>query len=89
MLAVARDDAGPLLGRSAETETLGSLLDGMESGGGALVLRGEPGIGKSRLLAEAAAVARERNLAVLSTMGVQCEARVGFAGLHQLLRPGA
>jgi hypothetical protein len=48
MVAVAHDGAGPLLGRDGETETLRSLLDGIERGGGALVLRGEPGIGKSR-----------------------------------------
>ena len=87
MLGLARDEAGPLLGRDAETDLLTSLLDGIESGGGALVLRGEPGIGKSRLLAEAAALARERDIAVLTTMGVQCEAHVAFSGLHQLLRP--
>ena len=80
MLAVARDDAGPLLGRDAETETLSSLLDRIERGGGALVLRGEPGIGKSRLLTEATALARERNIAVLRTTGVQCEASVAFSG---------
>lgn len=87
MLAVARDEAGPLLGRGAETELLSSLLDEIEDSGGALVLRGEPGIGKSRLLAEAAALARERDVAVLSTTGVQSEARLTFSGLHQLLRP--
>lgn len=43
MLAAARDDVGPLLGRDAEMETLTSLLNGIESGGGGLVLRGEPG----------------------------------------------
>src|SRR3954451_22455516 len=77
----------PLLGRRAEVERVTSLLDGIESGGGALVLRGEPGIGKSRLLQHAAAVAHDRGIAVLSTTGVQSEARIGFAGLHQLLRP--
>src|SRR5690242_12384193 len=87
MLAVARDGAGPLLGRDAETGLLSSLLDGIESGGGALVLRGEPGIGKSRLLAEAETLARERGITVLRTTGVQCEAHVAFSGLHQLLRP--
>jgi DNA-binding CsgD family transcriptional regulator len=87
MLISARDDAGPLLGRDAETETLRALLDGIDSGGGALVLRGEPGIGKSRLLAEAATLARERNITVLRATGVQCEASVAFSGLHQLLRP--
>ena len=87
MLASAREDAGPLLGRDAETATLRSLLEGIDSGGGALVLRGEPGIGKSRLLAEAATLAGERNVAVLRATGVQCEASVRFSGLHQLLRP--
>jgi len=87
MLAAARDDAGPLLGREAETKLLTSLLDGIQSNGAALVLRGEPGIGKSRLLAEAVSAARERDIAVLSTTGVQSEARLPFSGLHQLLRP--
>ncbi|MEA2440932.1 MAG: hypothetical protein QOH76_2356 [Thermoleophilaceae bacterium] len=87
MLRAARDRDDPLFGRSAEIETLTSLLDGIESGGGALVLRGEPGIGKSRLLAKAEALARECNIAVLRTTGVQSEARVAFSGLHQLLRP--
>jgi hypothetical protein len=74
MLVATRDDAGPLLGRETETKLLTSLLDAIHSGGTALVLRGEPGIGKSRLLAEAAAVARDRDIAVLSTTGVQSEA---------------
>jgi DNA-binding CsgD family transcriptional regulator len=87
MLAAARDHAGPLLGRDAETARLLSLLSGLEENGAALVLRGEPGIGKSRLLAEAVAAARERDIAVLTTTGVQSEARLGFSGLHQLLRP--
>ena len=87
MLIAARDDAGPLLGREAETERLTALLDGIGRSGSALVLRGEPGIGKSRLLAEAAALARDRDIVVLSTTGVQSEARLAFLGLHQLLRP--
>ena len=66
---------------------LTALLDEIQSSGAALVLRGEPGIGKSRLLAEAAALARDRDIAVLSTTGVQSEARLAFSGLHQLLRP--
>jgi predicted ATPase len=56
-------------------------------GGGALVLYGEPGIGKSRLLAVAAGLARDRGFTVLSAAGVQSEAHLPFAGLHQLLRP--
>ena len=51
------------------------------------MFRGEPGIGKSRLLAEAARLARERDITVLRTSGVQAEAHLAFAGLHQLVRP--
>jgi DNA-binding CsgD family transcriptional regulator len=87
MLGAARDETRPLLGRDAELSALQTLIDGVHVGGGALVLRGEPGIGKSRLLAETTARAREAGFRVLSTTGVQSEARLGFAGLHQLLRP--
>jgi DNA-binding CsgD family transcriptional regulator len=87
MPGATRDDAEALLGRGAETELLTSLLDGIQTNGAALLLRGEPGIGKSRLLAHAAVLAHERGIAVLSTTGVQSEARLAFSGLHQLLRP--
>ena len=87
MLGATYDGGGALLGRGAEIELLTSLLDGIQTSGGALVLRGEPGIGKSRLLAHATVLAQERGIAVLSTTGVQSEARLAFSGLHQLLRP--
>jgi DNA-binding CsgD family transcriptional regulator len=86
-MALRSSDLGMLLGRAHEVELLTSLLDGIDSGGGALVLRGEPGIGKSRLLAEAAELARRRDFTVLSATGVQSETHLAFAGLHQLLRP--
>ena len=82
-----RGGHGPLVGRAAETERVGGLLDGIRSAGDALVLRGEPGVGKSRLLSAAAAEARARGFTVLSATGVQAEARLPYAGLHQLLRP--
>src|ERR1700750_599125 len=86
MLGSARDQAGSLLGRAQERSLLTSLLDEVQNRGEALVLRGEPGIGKSRLLSEAARQARERGMAVLTAAGVQSEAHLPFAGLHQLLR---
>ncbi|HEX9525162.1 MAG TPA: AAA family ATPase, partial [Reyranella sp.] len=86
-MSIAASNPGPLLGRDAEIELLASLLDGVQDCGGSLVLYGEPGIGKSRLLAVAAAFARERGFTVLSTAGVQSEAHLAFAGLNQLLRP--
>jgi DNA-binding CsgD family transcriptional regulator/tetratricopeptide (TPR) repeat protein len=87
MLRTARDDTTPLLGREEEQRLLASLLDEITTRGQALVLRGEPGIGKSRLLSEAARHARERGMVVLTANGVQSEANLPFAGLHQLLRP--
>src|SRR6476659_3428403 len=87
MLSTTRDDAAPLLGRTEEQDLLASLLDEVATRGHALVFRGEPGIGKSRLLSEAERTARERGMTVLTTTGVQSEAHLPFAGLHQLLRP--
>jgi DNA-binding CsgD family transcriptional regulator len=87
MLGSVRDEAAPLLGRGQEQALLTSLLDDVDAGGRALVLRGEPGIGKSRLLSEAADAARCRGMTVLTATGVQSEAHLPFAGLHQLLRP--
>jgi DNA-binding CsgD family transcriptional regulator/tetratricopeptide (TPR) repeat protein len=87
MLGTVREEIAPLLGRASEQGLLASLLDEVTTRGQALVLRGEPGIGKSRLLAEAARGARDRGMAVLSASGVQSEAHLPFAGLHQMLRP--
>ena len=87
MLGMAREQVAPLLGREEEQRLLASLLDEVATRGQALVLRSEPGIGKSRLLSEAANKARERGMAVLAATGVQSEAHLPFAGLHQLLRP--
>jgi predicted ATPase len=87
MIGSAHGDAASLLGRLEEQSLLTSLLDGVATRGQALVFRGEPGIGKSRLLSMCERLARKRGMAVLSTIGVQSEAHLPFAGLHQLLRP--
>ena len=87
-MQVAHDLLGPLLGRHAETALITSLLDGAADGGGrALVLTGGPGIGKTRLLVEAAALAGRRSMTILSTAGAQSEAQLAYAGLNRLLRP--
>jgi DNA-binding CsgD family transcriptional regulator len=76
-----------LLGRVAEIEILDGLVQGLPECGGALVVRGEAGIGKSALLDVARRTAAARGFSVLETGGVQSEAHLAFAGLHQLLRP--
>ena len=87
MLGTRREESTPLLGRAPEEALLASLLDEIAERGRALVLRGEPGIGKSRLLWDAAQAARDRGMTVLTATGVHSEAHLPFAGLHQLLRP--
>ena len=75
-----------LLGRDREREAIDRLLsDARASRSGALVLRGEPGIGKSALLEHA--VERADGMRVLSASGIEAESELPFAGLHQLLWP--
>jgi DNA-binding CsgD family transcriptional regulator len=76
-----------LYGREREIALVQDLITRAGSSGGSLVVRGEAGIGKSSLLAEAAARARERGMLVLTTVGAQSETHLPFAALHQLLRP--
>ncbi len=63
------------------------MLDHEGREGGALVLVGDPGIGKSALLTAASNLARDRGLLVLDAVGVESEAQLPFAGLHQVLLP--
>jgi DNA-binding NarL/FixJ family response regulator len=79
--------AGSLFGRETELAVLDRLLDDIHSRGGPLSVTGGPGVGKSALLVEAAARAAHREMLVLQVTGVQSEALLAFAGLHQLLRP--
>jgi DNA-binding CsgD family transcriptional regulator len=76
-----------LLGRDRELERLVGMIDQIGRRGGALVVRGEAGIGKSALLEAVGERARERGATVLTTTGTQSEARLAFGGLHQLLLP--
>ena len=78
----------PLYGRGHELQVVPDLVGGLaERAGGMLVIRGEAGIGKAALLAAAARLAAGSGVRVLSATGIQAEARLPFAGLHQLLRP--
>jgi DNA-binding CsgD family transcriptional regulator len=76
-----------LLGRDRDLAELYALVDGIEDRGGALVVRGEAGIGKSALLAAASERALDRGVTVVPTTGALSEARLAFAGLHQLVLP--
>src|SRR5687767_13874952 len=75
-----------LIGRHAEMVAIDTLIDAAATGsGGALVLLGEAGIGKTALLDYAAR--RGGPLRLLRTEGVEPEADLPFAGLHRLLLP--
>ncbi len=75
-----------LFGRDVECARIGAVLDAArERRSGALVLRGEAGIGKSALLEYA--VERAEDFRLLRVLGVESEAEIAFAGAHQLLRP--
>jgi AAA ATPase domain len=75
-----------LRGRDRETQVLGELISRARGGhGGALVVRGEAGIGKTSLLewtVESAAGFR-----ALRAAGAEFEMELAFAGLHALCGP--
>jgi predicted ATPase len=81
-----RGPAGELWGRGRECGLLDRLLDAVRGGESrALVVRGEPGVGKTALLdylAEHASGCR-----VARAAGVESEMELAYAGLHQLCAP--
>jgi DNA-binding CsgD family transcriptional regulator len=75
-----------LLGRHSESTTLDRLLEAVRAGESrALVIRGEPGVGKTALLEYVAG--RATGCRVAQAAGVQAEMELAFAGLHQLCAP--
>jgi DNA-binding CsgD family transcriptional regulator len=81
-------EPGPtLVGRQVELDRVNALLDDLRRRGGALVISGEPGIGKSALLDFAKQRAGDLGARILGAVGAESEAPLSFAALHQLLRP--
>jgi hypothetical protein len=75
-----------LTGRGAERAALGRLLDGVREGESrTLVLRGEPGSGKTALLDDM--IGSARDFRVLRAVGVDSEMELAFAALQQLCAP--
>jgi predicted ATP-dependent serine protease len=70
--------------RLEERQALDRVLDAARNGlSAALVMRGEPGVGKTSLLDCAADPAA--GFRVVRVVGVESELELGFAGLHRLL----
>ncbi|SCG77407.1 ATP-binding protein [Micromonospora humi] len=81
-------DAPLIIGRDAELQLMRRLVGRAEAGeGGALLVRGSAGVGKSALLRTVHAEAAGRGLTVLSASGVETERWFPYAALHLLLRP--
>ena len=81
-----RRSAAPLRGRSSEVSALGRIVEAVRAGESrVLVIRGEPGVGKTALLDNLATQAS--GCQVVRALGVQSEMELAFAGLHQLCSP--
>lgn len=76
-----------LFGRDNDLRTLEDLLANVGKRGASLLIRGDPGVGKTSLLKAARRLGDERKLSVLSVAGVQSETNLPFAGLFELVRP--
>jgi DNA-binding CsgD family transcriptional regulator len=77
----------PIIGRDAAVARLRALVDPAPPSSRVLLVTGEAGMGKTVLLAGTGDQARSAGMRVLSVTGRESEARLAFAGLHQLLRP--
>ena len=76
-----------LVGREEELSRLRELVAPPYPESRVMLLLGDPGAGKTALLAEAAREAQSAGMRVLAAAGRESERDLAFAGLHQLLRP--
>jgi DNA-binding CsgD family transcriptional regulator len=79
--------AGDVIGRESELAILHSFLDSIPTGPSALVLSGDPGIGKTTVWKEGLAGAQLRHYRTLSCSPVEAETRLSYAALGDLLEP--
>ena len=77
-----------LLEREVQVAALESLVDAARSGGGRfVVIEGSAGIGKTRLLAEARAIAGSAGMGVLAARGGELEGEFAYGIVRQLFEP--
>jgi hypothetical protein len=77
-----------LVGREEQQAAIDRLLDAARDGrSGALVVRGDAGIGKSALLDHAVRSAGATGMRVVRGVGIESEAELPFGALHLLLHP--
>jgi DNA-binding CsgD family transcriptional regulator len=76
-----------LVGREAEMDRVRTFLATARTDGGALLVTGEPGVGKTVLLDAASELASAAGTRILRAAGVEFEAGTSFSGLNQVLLP--
>lgn len=79
--------AGDVIGREPELAILERFLDGVPIGPSALLLSGDPGIGKTTVWREGLAGAEQRGYLTLACGPVEAETRLSYAALGDLLEP--
>ena len=79
--------AGDVIGRESELAILHRFLDSIPTGPSALLLSGDPGIGKTTVWKEGLAGARPRGYRTLACGPVEAETRLSYAALGDLLEP--
>ncbi|WP_457102094.1 AAA family ATPase [Microbacterium sp. P5_E9] len=75
------------IGRHPELALFDARSAEIHAGGSALLIEGDPGVGKTALVDEFERRARARDLRVLRTAGTPDESAAPYSGLHLLLRP--
>jgi DNA-binding NarL/FixJ family response regulator len=76
-----------IIGRREELLTLEAFLTEVPAGGHALLLEGDPGIGKTVLWQEGLRTAKECGITVLHARPSDSEAQIAFAALGDLVEP--
>jgi DNA-binding CsgD family transcriptional regulator len=76
-----------IIGRREELLTLEAFLTDIPAGGQALLLEGDPGIGKTALWQQGLRSARERGISVLQARPSDSETGIAFAALGDLVGP--
>jgi DNA-binding CsgD family transcriptional regulator len=81
------DNTGVMVGREHERHLLGGFVESLNVGGGAIVIHGEPGMGKTSLLGFVADCAKQNDAQVHIARGIEYEAGLPFAAITDLLWP--
>ncbi len=84
---VGGDSAAQLIGRDLDVEFVCGFVDEAAARGGALLVSGDAGVGKTALLDVAVLHAEAAGTRVVRAVGAEFEAELGFSGLNVVLHP--